>query len=647
MSGYSMLKRENSVVKKVIIILMIISLAFSMVSWQNFLYIFAAVATYGRTDDNLWAYKVINPTTRTVSIRPSDLGSAETINLEIPSSVIIQEESYTVEEISPYAYSLCVCSDCLSAKRSSLKSAWDNEEGEYEAEEVLIEIDELIIPDTVKTIGKCAFEYCELEKVTFESTPRLETIKTEAFWETTLKSINIPASVTTIEDSVFCGSELETITFEEGIQLTEIDEYTFEGTMLKTITLPESVTNIKQSAFYCSDLREITIPKAVTNIGYSAFEGNYKLKKVKFAADGELEIIRKGAFMECDLTEVTIPASVETIGLCAFGNNSQLHTVTLQTEDEINTLNKDAFAKVPGYNCDEDTLDDDLEFNKNTSVTQVNVENYDTYRWIANKEAFDNSANIYSKKTRVFIDERKDDNAQGDISMGEDGQKTLRVDDYVTLENGYHFEGSKFKYVDTLDLTNVNTADIEETEFVSYGYPYVVIKANQEINEYEIAYETNSDETYIENSKCQYDSAVTISSTVPTKFGYKFLGWSKSATGEGELYQPGQIVNENFTDKNGEVVKLYAKWKEIKKKVTIKFGTPKTISNDLGYEIVVTKNGVTIQQYDVDSSEVGSKQIVISGAKLGEIYTIKCTNYKKENGKKTYYPPSTKEVTIE
>lgn len=654
MSGYSVSTKENNIVrlkvigKRIIIMLMIVCLSLSMVSWHNFLNIFAAVATYGKTDDGIWSYKVLDTVARTVSIRPVNLGELKDSKVEIPVRVNIQGDSYTVREIASYAYSMCLCEDCLRKNRMSLSTAWEDDATNYEGEEVNIVISEVVIPSTIITIGDSAFADCVLSEVTFQDTSRLTTIGIDAFWGSTLETIEIPASVTSIGSGAFSYSELENIIFEEGIQITEIQQYTFDGSKLTTITLPETVTNIREGAFYACNFTEITIPKAVTNIGNYAFEANKNLRKVNFVEGNQLQYIRKGAFMECSLTEVTIPKSVTTIGLCAFGNNSDLETVTFQTISKIDTLNANAFAKVPGYNYEEDSLEDEgIVFNENTSVTHINVENYEVYQWLVNKDLFSDSSKVYSAKTRVFIDERKDENNQGDVDMKSGNRATISIEDYILLEQGYHFEGSKIQYSDTFNLNKTSTGDIEETEFVSYGYPYVVINANKEINEYEITYETYPGINQIENSKCIYGQPVTISSVIPTRVGYEFIGWCKNATGEGELYQPGQVINESFTDKNGEIVTLYAVWKEITKKVTIYFSTPKNISDQYAFEIVVMKNGAVIQQHDVDSSEVGTKKIVLSGARMGEIYTIKCTNYKKENGKKTYYQSTTKEVTIE
>ena len=92
---------------------------------------------------------------------------------------------------------------------------------------------EITIPDSVTSIGGCAFDGC-----------------------TGLTQITIPDSVTSIGYMAFYGCE-----------------------GLTKITIPDSVTSIEDGAFRdCSGLTQITIPKSVTNIDNTAFYGCDNLK---------------------------------------------------------------------------------------------------------------------------------------------------------------------------------------------------------------------------------------------------------------------------------------------------------------------------------------------------------------------------------
>lgn len=111
------------------------------------------------------------------------------------------------------------------------------------------EIKDLVIPNTVTSIGKNAFSGCsELKSITI---PNGVTIIGEGSfsWCTGLTSIKIPNSVTIIGDIAFSGCQ----------SLTAID-------------IPNSVESIGYGAFdECRGLTTITIPNSVKKIGNGAF----------------------------------------------------------------------------------------------------------------------------------------------------------------------------------------------------------------------------------------------------------------------------------------------------------------------------------------------------------------------------------------
>ena len=99
-----------------------------------------------------------------------------------------------------------------------------------------------IIPDSVTSIGECAFSYC-----------------------TSLTSIVIPDSVTSIEEYAF-----------------------YECSSLISIVIPDSVTSIGPSVFsYCASLSSIVIPNSVTEISWEAFYECTSLADVYYAGTEE------------------------------------------------------------------------------------------------------------------------------------------------------------------------------------------------------------------------------------------------------------------------------------------------------------------------------------------------------------------------
>ena len=159
-----------------------------------------------------------------------------------------------------------------------------------------------IIPNSVTSIGKCAFYNCS-----------------------GLTSITIPNSVTTIGSSAFDGCSA-----------------------LTSVEIPNSVTSIGDYAFmYCSGLTKVTLnSNAIASKAYSSSStiGNIFGSQVKEYIIGEkVTSIGDYAFYNCDsLTSVTIPNRVSSIGGSAFYNCSGLTEVYCNAEN-VPTTSTDAF----------------------------------------------------------------------------------------------------------------------------------------------------------------------------------------------------------------------------------------------------------------------------------------------------------------
>jgi hypothetical protein len=88
-----------------------------------------------------------------------------------------------------------------------------------------------------------------------------------------IERVVIPKTVKTIGDKAFVNCFfLREIVFEEGSKLTSIGEYAFYGSALASVSLPEGLTTIGRAAFHsCDDLKEITLPSTLRSIGRNAF----------------------------------------------------------------------------------------------------------------------------------------------------------------------------------------------------------------------------------------------------------------------------------------------------------------------------------------------------------------------------------------
>ena len=177
-------------------------------------------------------------------------------------------------------------------------------------------ITELVIPNSVTSIGDYAFERC-----------------------TGLTSVTIPNSVTSIGDSAFSGcTGLTRIIVDDNNAFYDSRENcnalieTSSNELLlgcKCSIIPYGVASICSNAFNgCTGLTSITFPDSVTSIGASAFRGCTGLTSVTIG--NGVTIIDSYAFYYCtELTSVTISNSVTSIGFVAFCGCKKLTSVTI------------------------------------------------------------------------------------------------------------------------------------------------------------------------------------------------------------------------------------------------------------------------------------------------------------------------------
>ena len=160
------------------------------------------------------------------------------------------------------------------------------------------------IPDSVRSIEAGAFGDCKGLK-TIEIPDSVERIGSArdngeddeedgydgcasgAFAGSDLESIVIPQSVKTIGDRTFAGCEnLKNVTFQGN--LDELGNGAFEFcSSLKNITIPAGITTIKERAFYASGLTSITIPESVTSLGDESFGAIKEAVDIYYAGSAE------------------------------------------------------------------------------------------------------------------------------------------------------------------------------------------------------------------------------------------------------------------------------------------------------------------------------------------------------------------------
>ena len=189
------------------------------------------------------------------------------------------------------------------------------------------------IPNSVTSIGAWAFLDCSgLQKVIVSdiaawcgikfddssSNPLTYAIHLYSDEDTEITNLIIPNSVTSIGEWAFANcSGLTSVTIPNSV--TSIGDGAFDSCSgLTSVTIPNSVTSIGDGAFdSCSGLTSVTIPNSVTSIGGFAFDRCSGLTSVTIP--NSVTSIGFAAFRDCSgLTSVTIGNSVTSIGDNAF-----------------------------------------------------------------------------------------------------------------------------------------------------------------------------------------------------------------------------------------------------------------------------------------------------------------------------------------
>ena len=161
----------------------------------------------------------------------------------------------------------------------------------------------IIIPDTVKKIGRYVFYFCDK-----------------------LKNIRLSKAITSIVEGMFSSCE----SLEEFIipdHIINIESSAFSHTGIISIYLPDRITfrsksyseEYEISTFVfnsCKNLKKVRLPSSITVIGDKMFSRCTSLQNI-ILPEG-LTRIGESAFADCPFTELTIPNTVTTILSDAF-----------------------------------------------------------------------------------------------------------------------------------------------------------------------------------------------------------------------------------------------------------------------------------------------------------------------------------------
>ena len=190
-------------------------------------------------------------------------------------------------------------------------------------------ITKITLPDSIKTIARSAFQYCE-----------------------SLEEINIPDGIDAINEGLFdCCSKLKKIQLPASVHRLEA---AFAACCeLESINIPEGVEIIHNNSFStCKKLKEVIFPASVHEIDAYAFSGCKALESIIFSKG--IKKICQRAFSDCkSLKTLVIPEGAEEIGQCAFEGCENLETVYLpESLKKIKNLSvKDKSPRTPFDGC--------------------------------------------------------------------------------------------------------------------------------------------------------------------------------------------------------------------------------------------------------------------------------------------------------
>ena len=174
---------------------------------------------------------------------------------------------------------------------------------------------EVILPDTITTIGINAFQYCSLSKITLSN--NLTEMGDYAFYYCdNLVSVDIPASLKQIPIHAFYRCiALSSVTLHEGLEVIGARAFGVCRS-LSSISIPTTVTEIGGAAFANSGLTSAVIPGNVVTLGAGAFSYCENLTYVKIAPG--LKYLGGGAFGGCklltELQQIELPDGILEIG---------------------------------------------------------------------------------------------------------------------------------------------------------------------------------------------------------------------------------------------------------------------------------------------------------------------------------------------
>lgn len=241
------------------------------------------------------------------------------------------------------------------------------------------EITSVFFPSTLKIIGREAFAWSKLVKMSFAPNAQLTTIMQSAFFSCiALVSIEIPATVQYIGDSAFahcamCQEDhfrcIPEVIIPKG---TYAYENCFAGTCIDLLRIRATV--LVPYAFTGADVYRVSWETESPSIPSHLFSRCEKLCEINFAENTKIKVIEAGAFEYCSsLYSISIPEGVTCIRQRAFQYSGLQYFKAPKT---LKAIGSEAFTDTPCISIDlaESELETigDFAF-KGTKITSLTI----------------------------------------------------------------------------------------------------------------------------------------------------------------------------------------------------------------------------------------------------------------------------------